>query len=137
MEEWTDWLEWYNQLSEVPTLEEVKRDDKLLRRMLLSFLLSATFKDCSMIIRYQFDSSTSQLDNLSRQKRSSSMSSSLSSGPSTLGQPPSLELKLIDLDPKPLSKLQHYYELDQEIVRNWKGLLDNCPVGEESIRKCC
>jgi inositol-pentakisphosphate 2-kinase len=61
-----------------------------LRQATLAFLLSATFKDCSIMLRCLPGQET---DTAWR-----------------------LEVRLIDLDPKPLARLAHYEALDREIV---------------------
>ncbi|GAA5994595.1 hypothetical protein JCM5350_001467 [Sporobolomyces pararoseus] len=81
-----------------------------LRHHILSCLLSATFKDCSIIISFKRNSKTKELEST---------------------------MKAIDLDPKPVQKLRQWFELDQEIVGSWKEMLEG--MGEddrEKLRKC-
>lgn len=75
---------------------------------ILSYLLSATFKDCSIFIRL---------------------------APSTDGSEPyTTSVKAIDLDPKPLNRLPKYYDLDRRIVQTWSAMLKQ--QGAEGIRTC-
>lgn len=96
MEEWADWL----------AARLTSNEPATTRDLLLSYLLSATFKDCSIFIRLARD------DN----------------GELTTS------VKAIDLDPKPLDRLGKYWKLDREIVETWKGVL--AEVGAEGVRKC-
>ncbi|KAM0752702.1 DUF941-domain-containing protein [Meredithblackwellia eburnea MCA 4105] len=91
VEEWVSWLERWTCTS--------SRDskDSTLEDTILSYLLSATFKDCSIILRIPLPVPTA------------SQSSSL---------------KAIDLDPKPIARLSKYRKLDREIVDSfsaWKS----------------
>ncbi|BGP30302.1 hypothetical protein JCM10296v2_002056 [Rhodotorula toruloides] len=80
------------------------------RDAILAYLLSATFKDCSLIIRLPLDASAA-----------------------TVGT-----VKAIDLDPKPINRLGKYSKMDREIVECWKERLERLEaegrVGE--VRKC-
>ncbi|GAA5900671.1 inositol-pentakisphosphate 2-kinase [Sporobolomyces salmoneus] len=99
--------EWQSFLS---TFRQTPTSQLDLRQLVLSYLLSATFKDCSIIVR----PSTS----------------------SNLGQEEAT-LKAIDLDPKPIKKLAKWYELDRAIVENWKKMLEGLSEeGRDKLRKC-
>ncbi|GAA5829919.1 hypothetical protein JCM5353_006113 [Sporobolomyces roseus] len=81
-----------------------------LRQSILSFLLSATFKDCSIIVRFAQDRETKEIET---------------------------KVKAIDLDPKPIKKLGSWLKLDQEIVKSWKRMLDELSDEERrGLRKC-
>ncbi|BGP23025.1 hypothetical protein JCM10295v2_001918 [Rhodotorula toruloides] len=81
------------------------------RDAILAYLLSAIFKDCSLIIRFPLDSSV----------------------PKTIGT-----VKAIDLDPKPIQRLGKYFRMDREIVECWKGRMERLDQeGRASeVRKC-
>ncbi|PWN45791.1 hypothetical protein IE81DRAFT_319623 [Ceraceosorus guamensis] len=95
-------------LVSAPTLQEyaalvqkIGHDERInsrlsLREAVLAYLLSASFKDCSLMLRLE------------------SQDTQIVQG----------AIKLIDLDPKPFGKLPHYQALDREIVENfakWKA----------------
>ncbi|KAI0064725.1 hypothetical protein BV25DRAFT_1852730 [Artomyces pyxidatus] len=69
-------------------------DPSDLRHYILAYLLSATFKDCSLILR-------------------------LSSDPILASQNP---VKVIDLDPKSIRKLEQWEKLDEAIARSYAGV---------------
>lgn len=71
-----------------------------LRQIVLCFLLSATFKDCSLFL--------SVLE---------------TSGDGNAKRKYETKFHLVDLDPKPIDRLEHYLKLDQEVLevfRRWK-----------------
>lgn len=76
---------------------------------LLAFLLSATFKDCSVVARINLPSS----------KAATTVTS---------------EVKVIDLDPKPAERLQKWKRLDEDIVKHFQEFLER--EGEDHVRKC-
>lgn len=98
-----EWVDWLTARADEPRLLSS-------RHTLLSYLLSATFKDCSIFIRLA--------------------PSSTPSGDS----PFDVSVKAIDLDPKPLDRLPKYYDLDQRIVKTWREMLEE--RGADGIRKC-
>jgi len=91
----------YDKLPEVQTEEEM-------RYYLLAYLLSATFKDCSIIVRIPLLGSEKQGD----------VDVDLS------------KITLIDLDPKSMTRLKKWEDLDREIVDVYSKL------GEEERRRC-
>ena len=68
------------------------------RYKIVTYLLSATLKDCSLVIRISKDR---------------------------------YSLKLIDLDLKSISKMQHYYELDRKIATDFTSVLDKVRQTEQ------
>ncbi|BGO97923.1 Inositol-pentakisphosphate 2-kinase [Rhodotorula toruloides ATCC 204091] len=80
------------------------------REAILAYLLSATFKDCSLIIRLPLDLAAS-----------------------TVGT-----VKAIDLDPKPINRLGKYFRMDREIVECWKERLERSKTEGRAgeVRKC-
>lgn len=117
-----------------------------LRQATLAFLLSATFKDCSLFVRLSASSapastsgpsseasrapgpsesaiaSHSLTATLSPSERPDAPFADTASAPATVMGRTSRQrfgytMKLIDLDPKPLEKLAHYERLDKEIVQ--------------------
>jgi len=107
-----EWIAWF-------AARETSTTDS--RHTLLSYLLSATFKDCSIFIRLAPEPKVS--------------AASLLPGPSTSTSLKfTASIKAIDLDPKPLSRLPKYFDLDRRIVESWKRMLEE--KGAEGIRKC-
>ncbi|GAA5829733.1 hypothetical protein JCM11251_000263 [Rhodosporidiobolus azoricus] len=89
------------------------------RAAILAFLLSATFKDCSLIIRIPLPPSSSP----------TLAATSLHSMEPTV--------KAIDLDPKPISRLGKYWRMDREIVREWAEMLEGLSEEERGkVRRC-
>ncbi|KAG6833670.1 hypothetical protein H0H87_002866 [Tephrocybe sp. NHM501043] len=88
--DWTEFLDVY--LSPTTNLDHNKPTPDNLRFYLLAYLLSATFKDCSIIVR---------LDGIQTTR----------SAKAKPGQ-----VTVIDLDPKSMARLRKWEELDQEIV---------------------
>jgi inositol-pentakisphosphate 2-kinase len=97
--DWTEFLDIY--LSPIDSrLNHLKPVPKDLHYFLLAYLLSATFKDCSIILR---------VDVLSLKGR-----------PAKPVDPS--RVTMIDLDPKSMDKLQKWEELDKEIVETYAGV---------------
>jgi inositol-pentakisphosphate 2-kinase len=89
------------------------------RAVIFAFLLSASFKDCSIIIRLPLPSSAN------------------SSSFSPLPPGPTGTVKAIDLDPKPINRLGKYWRMDQEIVKSWGEMLDSLGEDERAkVRRC-
>lgn len=94
--DWDDFLDTY--LS--PSTADMDHDNPVpakLRYYLLAYLLSATFKDCSVIVRLDF----------------------LRLGAQPTGDVRPGDVMLIDLDPKSMKKLRDWEKLDEEIVNNY------------------
>ena len=89
--EWTEFLDQY--LSPVE-LDHINPRKENLRYYLLAFLLSATFKDCSMMVRLNLLGA---------------------SCPFPEGGGPK-QVTVIDLDPKSMDRLKKWEKLDREIV---------------------
>ncbi|GAA5953892.1 hypothetical protein JCM3765_000681 [Sporobolomyces pararoseus] len=104
LEEWKTFLS-NHQNSPPSPLSQVD-----LRHQILSYLLSATFKDCSIIVSFKRNPETNEVEST---------------------------LKAIDLDPKPIKKLGKWFELDQEIVGSWRAMLEGMSEeDQEKLRKC-
>ncbi|BGP14116.1 hypothetical protein JCM10213_002414 [Rhodosporidiobolus nylandii] len=83
----------------------------LTRDAVLACLLSATFKDCSLILRLPLPTPSSEHARAS--------------------------VKAIDLDPEPLARIGKYARMDAEIVESWTGLLDGLEAEERAkVRSC-
>lgn len=78
------------------------------RDAVLAYLLSATLKDCSLIVRFP---------------------------PAAEGGQGSVSVKAIDLDPKPIARMAKYARMDREIVECWKQRLEQLGEGE-AVRRC-
>ncbi|KAJ9085252.1 hypothetical protein DSO57_1015845 [Entomophthora muscae] len=84
-----------------------------------SFLISATFKDCSVIISFTSNQSRGE-------SRQFTLEPELAPSDSKLVW--AYQLGVVDLDPKPFKKLEEYIELDQKITR---AFLENTGDGSE------
>ncbi|GAA5883389.1 hypothetical protein JCM16303_006725 [Sporobolomyces ruberrimus] len=103
LEEWKTFLSDYSSSPDTTAERDVRHE-------ILSYLLSATFKDCSIIISYSTDPETNGVET---------------------------KVRAIDLDPKPIGKLGKWFELDNEIVECWGEMVEG--LGEEeraNLRKC-
>ncbi|KAL0564821.1 hypothetical protein V5O48_017213 [Marasmius crinis-equi] len=98
----------------LPDTPDVKYTEQEMRSFLLAYLLSATFKDCSVIVRVPL------LD-----------VSSPSSGGAREGEVKEGNVTIIDLDPKSMTRLRRWEVLDGEIVRDYVAFR------EEGGRKVC
>jgi inositol-pentakisphosphate 2-kinase len=96
--DWTEFLDIY--LSTSAQLDHSEPVPENLRYYLLAYLLSATFKDCSIIIRIDPSSLKGQTTETVESDR----------------------VTVIDLDPKSIHKLRKWEQLDQEIVRAYLGV---------------
>lgn len=93
----SDWVEFLDtfQSAEMMEMDHTRPRIENLRYYLLAYLLSATFKDCSIIVRLE----------LMR--------------PGNNSKPGVYPVAVIDLDPKSLDRLQRWEELDREIVSKY------------------
>ncbi|GAA5953915.1 hypothetical protein JCM3765_000690 [Sporobolomyces pararoseus] len=104
LEEWKTFLSNYQNSPPSPSSQLD------LRHQILSYLLSATFKDCSIIVSFKRTSETNELEST---------------------------LKAIDLDPKPIKKLGKWFELDQAIAGSWRNMLERMSEEDQKkLRKC-
>lgn len=94
--DWIDFVDTYTSPIE-PKLDHFNPSPENLRYYILAYLLSATFKDCSIIVKLDL------------------LQISISS-PSEMA---SNSVTVIDLDPKRVDKLKVWEKLDQEIVRTY------------------
>eukprot|EP00112_Aurelia_sp_Birch-Aquarium-sp1_P008054 Seg1882.6 transcript_id=Seg1882.6/GoldUCD/mRNA.D3Y31 product="Inositol-pentakisphosphate 2-kinase" protein_id=Seg1882.6/GoldUCD/D3Y31 len=100
---WRDFVDKFLK-NEASTTEPMEMQDMILE--IQKFLVAATFRDCSLMITFQETSKTAENGDQNTVNIST-------------GVAYQYEIKLIDLDPKSLGKLKHYYELDHEIVKNY------------------
>ena len=84
--------------------EKTSTDDMIL--MIQRFLVSATFKDCSIMITFK-----EKVD-----KQENMLEESVIKEPET-GVRYSYSIKLIDLDPKKIAKIDYYEKLDHDILK--------------------
>lgn len=92
MSDWVDFLDSYLSTTQ-PELDHSNPLPEHLRYYLLAYLLSATFKDCSIIVRLDFLRPTQDMGSGS--------------------------VALIDLDPKRMNKLKDWEKLDMEIANTY------------------
>ncbi|ESK87743.1 hypothetical protein Moror_11280 [Moniliophthora roreri MCA 2997] len=93
-----------------PTLPVIETEYQL-RKYLLAYLLSATFKDCSIIIRMDL----------------------LSPGADGQVRVDSRRVTVIDLDPKSMTRLRKWEELDAEIISAYRAGTED---GKAERKKC-
>jgi len=93
--EWTNFVDEY--LASHNTLDHAHPKTSNLRYYLLAYLLSATFKDCSIILGINPNNSKASSDTKIN------------------------SVTLIDLDPKSIDKLTKWEKLDREIVESYNG----------------
>lgn len=93
--DWIDFLDAY--LVDKPNLDHSHPSSEHLRYYLLAYLLSATFKDCSIIVRLRF----------------------LKPGDQPRKQDEPYSVTVIDLDPKSMAKLRGWEKLDKEIATTY------------------
>lgn len=127
-QEWKEWLARWNsrELAEEKKQEE---DEERIRDLILAYLVSATFKDCSIFFRQDFSLSSTSTS-------SSFLSTSPLPADRTTKEENILELKIIDLDQKPIGKFRGYFELDKKIWSGFKEMLDTCGGEQQEIRRC-
>ncbi|KAF9482829.1 inositol-pentakisphosphate 2-kinase [Pholiota conissans] len=94
----SDWIDFVHNYSspDKPTLDHSNPSPDHLRYYILAYLLSATFKDCSVIVKLDFLQSCTTASNVTPNS-----------------------VTVIDLDPKKVDKLKDWEKLDQEIVRTY------------------
>ena len=92
IEEWSSFVNQYLSSISQADKQSAQRDT---RYTVLSYLLSNTFKDCSLIIKF-FEDGTGA------------------------------SLHVIDLDPKSISKLDKWFDLDQRIIKAFKEQSTTC-----------
>ncbi|KAL8293557.1 hypothetical protein RQP46_000258 [Phenoliferia psychrophenolica] len=102
----TDWLDWSAEWSASSSKPPA---DLPSRTLVLAYLLSATFKDCSIFIR--FDTRSSPLLQVTA-------------------------VKAIDLDPKPIARLVKYFDLDREIVEAFAERLSEVSLAGGVVPIC-
>lgn len=103
LEEWGDFITTYLEQcahdSKTRLLDDLAITKEELRYHILAYLMSATFKDCSIILR-------------------------LSSSSSSLPDPPIEEtITAIDLDPKSVRRLEKWRQLDRDIAATYSKYL--------------
>ncbi|KAK4706171.1 hypothetical protein P7C70_g28, partial [Phenoliferia sp. Uapishka_3] len=97
----SDWMSWKSQWEKAGPVEESSS-----RELVLAYLLSATFKDCSIFIRLDTSGSIIKPE----------------------------AIKAVDLDPKPIARLIKYLELDQEIVAAFAARSDVANASSSRLR---
>ncbi|CAG8459335.1 6208_t:CDS:2 [Paraglomus occultum] len=132
LEEWKKTVELYLQrtqeTSHMPAgplaLKDMTLDEQ--RQLLYEFLLSTTLKDCSVMFSFRKPDDNSD-STLSGSLFNSDDVKRLEVG--NFLDHVEYRAKLLDLDPKPVTKLPYYFNLDTEIVK--------CYQKRELPRECC
>jgi inositol-pentakisphosphate 2-kinase len=109
--EWEAFLD--SPLPPAPPPAESSPAPETLRSLLLAYLVSATFKDCSILLRMppQFS-------------RTGEVHAAAGYG----------RVAAVDLDPKPVQRLGHYVHLDQAI---WSAFAEHVRVEEQAVGDAC
>ncbi|KAF5330845.1 hypothetical protein D9619_005472 [Psilocybe cf. subviscida] len=102
--DWGEFVDIYTTLDK-PVLDHANPSPENLRYYVLAYLLSATFKDCSVIVKMDL------LDPTRPQ--------SIDSTPT-----PKFNVTIIDLDPKSIEKLRGWEKLDREIAHMYQEASD-------------
>jgi inositol-pentakisphosphate 2-kinase len=98
----TDWVDFVTDFESIK-MREMDHDQSRtenIRYYLLAYLLSATFKDCSIIVRLEL----------------------LNPGKETDSDAQVEPVRVIDLDPKSMKRLPRWEGLDKEIVSSYKSV---------------
>ena len=169
VQEWREWLErWQQQQQTEPPPDlasnpeqqhddagaEARRVPITLRDQVLAYLLSATFKDCSVFIRLSglatsppppppkattTTSFSATAQPHQPQRHAEDDDEPLATTTAALS-PLEVEIKVIDLDPKPLARLGRYARMDRDLVEHWRrnvvGGERGGGTGSEEPRKC-
>ncbi|KAF8163415.1 inositol-pentakisphosphate 2-kinase [Crassisporium funariophilum] len=106
--DWIDFLDTYL-TKDKSELDHSNPSPENLRYYLLAYLLSATFKDCSVIVRLDF----------------------LKPGGTLQSEVTPNSVAVIDLDPKSMDKLRGWEKLDKEIANNYASVQNKVCVDVE------
>ncbi|GAA5845307.1 hypothetical protein JCM3766R1_000725 [Sporobolomyces carnicolor] len=135
IEEWKEFLSRIepnpSSSSSIPSSRPpIALDESSVRDQVISYLLSATLKDCSIMINV--NDTSSRGDDVGTTTTTTRSSSS----PSRRSR---FDLTAIDLDPKPVSSLAKWYKLDHDIVETWREMLETLEDDDAraNLRKCC
>ncbi|CAG8661431.1 4423_t:CDS:2, partial [Scutellospora calospora] len=122
IDEWQLIVKEYKQRIKVPSVSHLSMNDIQMRQRIYEFLLSTTLKDCSIIFTFQkscFNDETKvshETSNIFKEKiKFISFSNDSNDDKIYL----KYQVNVIDLDPKPVTKIPYYYELDAIIVNNY------------------
>ncbi|GJN88340.1 hypothetical protein Rhopal_001305-T1 [Rhodotorula paludigena] len=89
------------------------------RGAVLAYLLSATLKDCSLIVRIPLGAREPGAEK------------------DVVGEGAEVQIMAIDLDPKPIQRLGKYWRMDGEIVECWRERLERMTDAERAeVRRC-
>ena len=83
---------------------------------MIAFLLSAAFKDCSLIFRVPVGDKGEEGGEEKKRK---------------------VDVKVIDLDPKPVERLEKWAKLDAGIVEFFGRLVEREEKEGRGVRRCC
>ena len=123
-------------------LEAPSKDE--LRYQILAYLLSATFKDCSILIRFDNPSSPSSSSNASRlpnlatpapSPQPSSFDTHNEDNSAASSQLPSASIALIDLSIKPINRLEKWAALDRDIALGYVEFLKSGEKEREGSKR--
>ncbi|KAG6403204.1 hypothetical protein SASPL_135421 [Salvia splendens] len=109
------------------SIHSMQRDDKV--KIVRDYLISATAKDLSMMISFK--------PKINMDEESPHRAVFLEASKQTF----CYKASFIDLDMKPLKKMEYYYELDQQIVNYYVQMLKDtdvldCETTQESLNAC-
>lgn len=136
LDEWRSFVDAY--LSSHHTMDHHSPTSSMesLRYYTLAYLLSATFKDCSVVIRILPSSPSTPLsssNSLSPPLHSPNDMEALKETGASEGKERTVQVKVIDLDPKTVRKLAQWERLDEEIVEAYASVA----VDERKVCQDC
>ncbi|RIB04632.1 inositol-pentakisphosphate 2-kinase [Gigaspora rosea] len=118
IEEWQLIVKEYEQRIKSPSVPHLSMDGAQMRQRIYEFLMSTTLKDCSIIFTFQksrFSDETKVADDTSLFFKEKVKFIPFSSDKIYF----KYKVNVIDLDPKSVTKIPYYYDLDAMIVNNY------------------
>lgn len=118
LEEWQLIVKEYEQRIKSPDVPHLSMDGAQMRQRIYEFLMSTTLKDCSIIFTFQksrFSDETKVADGTSLFFKEKVKFIPFSSDKIYF----KYKVNVIDLDPKSVTKIPYYYDLDAMIVNNY------------------
>lgn len=110
-----------------------------LRYQILAYLLSATFKDCSILIRFDNPAtspvSSSGTPPFSASAPPSAVTTQTENPTTQRPPPPRASIALIDLSSKPINRLEKWAVLDRDIALGYAEFLKSSGEGSEEEKR--
>lgn len=133
LNEWRSFVDAYLSAHDAMDLHSPTSSMESLRYYTLAYMLSATFKDCSVVVRILPPSQSVSLPSSATLSPPLQSSNTTEASEKTIGGNGGMErmvqVKVIDLDPKTVKKITQWERLDEEIVEAYA----NVPVDERKV----